>query len=436
MGTRTNFYKNPSLSYKKDFSISSVLRNLKAYNVATGSAPLTEELAPGSHKNSSIKRRREPRPATNQSHEVEENDGPMSHRDYIERRRKEVSSSQPYDELTADVLTTSSCGLNLVDYDSDGSSSLECEEKQQISNSGHIDKVDQVKLRSEQRLPDPGEPVCVICGKYGEYICDQTDDNICSLECKDELLQSLKLAEGPSSNPRPGVISSGLESAIPMPDLGVDTWDYERHRWSKKRSRLCTYECWKCQRPGHLAEDCTAMTSNQVDMEIKKPNPISKDLLGLYRRCHQISRKSLSANCNACRSSFSLATCLDCSTILCDSAGHLYEHIRGHPSHQQYYSHKLKRLVKCCKSTCKVTDINDLLACHYCFDKAFDKFYDMYTASWNVGGLAIIRGSICCDDHFEWHRMNCLNADIEDKAHVINRSLENHKHAKISDFIF
>lgn len=28
--------------------------------------------------------------------------------------------------------------------------------------------------------------------------------------------------------------------------------------------------------------------------------------------------------------------------------------------------------------------MKDLLACHYCFDKAFDKFYDMYTATWYV----------------------------------------------------
>ncbi|KAL8178215.1 UNVERIFIED_CONTAM: DEAD (Asp-Glu-Ala-Asp) box polypeptide 59 [Gekko kuhli] len=35
-----------------------------------------------------------------------------------------------------------------------------------------------------QRWPEPGEPVCVVCGRYGEYICDQTDEDICSLECK------------------------------------------------------------------------------------------------------------------------------------------------------------------------------------------------------------------------------------------------------------
>ncbi|KAI4983767.1 hypothetical protein ZWY2020_025633 [Hordeum vulgare] len=40
----------------------------------------------------------------------------------------------------------------------------------------------------EQREALPGEPRCAICGRYGEYICDQTDDDICSLECKTALL--------------------------------------------------------------------------------------------------------------------------------------------------------------------------------------------------------------------------------------------------------
>lgn len=35
-----------------------------------------------------------------------------------------------------------------------------------------------------QRWAEPGEPVCVVCGRYGEYICDQTDEDVCSLECK------------------------------------------------------------------------------------------------------------------------------------------------------------------------------------------------------------------------------------------------------------
>ncbi|XP_057963445.1 DEAD-box ATP-dependent RNA helicase 41-like isoform X1 [Malania oleifera] len=49
--------------------------------------------------------------------------------------------------------------------------------------------VDNVKERCwDQREALPGEPRCVICGRYGEYICHETDDDICSLECKQAAL--------------------------------------------------------------------------------------------------------------------------------------------------------------------------------------------------------------------------------------------------------
>ena len=50
------------------------------------------------------------------------------------------------------------------------------------SESDEDDEV--VSFSKNQRWPAPGEPVCVLCGRYGEYICDQTDKDICSLECK------------------------------------------------------------------------------------------------------------------------------------------------------------------------------------------------------------------------------------------------------------
>ncbi|KAJ8655264.1 hypothetical protein O0I10_009132 [Lichtheimia ornata] len=42
------------------------------------------------------------------------------------------------------------------------------------------------RLSSQQRLATIGsdEPICVICSKYGEYINDDTDHDVCSLECK------------------------------------------------------------------------------------------------------------------------------------------------------------------------------------------------------------------------------------------------------------
>lgn len=43
-----------------------------------------------------------------------------------------------------------------------------------------------------QRWAEPGEPVCIICGRYGEYICDETDEDVCSLECKAKHLLQVK----------------------------------------------------------------------------------------------------------------------------------------------------------------------------------------------------------------------------------------------------
>lgn len=46
-------------------------------------------------------------------------------------------------------------------------------------------------FKKSQRWPNPGEPVCVMCGRYGEYICDNTDNDVCSLECKASHLASM-----------------------------------------------------------------------------------------------------------------------------------------------------------------------------------------------------------------------------------------------------
>ncbi|XP_052210194.1 uncharacterized protein LOC127813313 [Diospyros lotus] len=464
MATRSNFYKNPSFTYNKDFSLKSVLQNLQAYNVATGIAPPPGEPNLGGEKVAPRKRPRAKCPSADRSNASTGNDGPMSHQDYIEQRRSEVNSFHNCVELTADILDNSHSSLHLVEYDSDQSNSSECDEKldhpphsgsvlgycekKPDPHSGNLDDADRVKNRNEQRFAVPGEPVCVVCGKYGEYICDETDDDICSMDCKAELLENLELSKEHLSNQRQHESLHRPSSSLVV-EFGGDTWDHNRLRWSKKRSSLCTYECWKCQRPGHLAEDCLVMASNvkypglgepsdEVAVGQKKSISLPKNLLELYRRCHQIGKNLSDAKCNTCCRSSTLATCLGCSTTFCDSAGHLSEHIRGHPSHGQYYSYKLKRLVKCCKSTCKVTDIKDLLVCQFCLDKAFEKFYDMYSATWKGAGLSIIWNSICCEDHFEWHRMNCLNAGVEDSAYVVSKDVHGpyNKPVKLSDFIF
>lgn len=49
----------------------------------------------------------------------------------------------------------------------------------------------------DQREALPGEPRCLICGRYGEYLCDETDDDICSFECKRILLDRIAKSRPP-----------------------------------------------------------------------------------------------------------------------------------------------------------------------------------------------------------------------------------------------
>lgn len=50
-----------------------------------------------------------------------------------------------------------------------------------------------IEFSSHQRWPtEAGEPVCIVCGRYGAYILDQTDEDVCSLECKGKRLLELK----------------------------------------------------------------------------------------------------------------------------------------------------------------------------------------------------------------------------------------------------
>ncbi|KAL9228357.1 hypothetical protein vseg_003947 [Gypsophila vaccaria] len=66
------------------------------------------------------------------------------------------------------------------------------------------EEADEVKVRCwDQREAEPGEPRCIICGRYGEYICDETDDDVCSLECKKKLLERIEKSKLPSSLPAP-----------------------------------------------------------------------------------------------------------------------------------------------------------------------------------------------------------------------------------------
>eukprot|EP00897_Mesotaenium_endlicherianum_P003984 jgi/Mesen1/3613/ME000020S03139 len=76
-----------------------------------------------------------------------------------------------------------------------------------------------VRWRKDQRFAAPGEPACVTCGRFGAYVCDQTDADICSVECKEEHLQSTAAAASGAALPRSGqpAVPAQVRSCSPAP---------------------------------------------------------------------------------------------------------------------------------------------------------------------------------------------------------------------------
>ena len=74
-----------------------------------------------------------------------------------------------------------------------------------------------------QRWPEAGEPVCVVCGRYGAYIVDKTDNDVCSLECKAKHLLKYGISVATSNNDGSSVTNEAIE------DDGNASWVYRDH---------------------------------------------------------------------------------------------------------------------------------------------------------------------------------------------------------------
>ncbi|KAJ0657357.1 putative RNA helicase [Helianthus annuus] len=70
----------------------------------------------------------------------------------------------------------------------------------------------------QQREALPGEPICIECGRFGEYICDETDDDICSLECKQKLLLRIKQPKLPTKLPPHPVRLTATDECVYVQD--------------------------------------------------------------------------------------------------------------------------------------------------------------------------------------------------------------------------
>ena len=97
-----------------------------------------------------------------------------------------------------------------------------------VSHESDSDESDEpvLSFSKQQRWPAPGEPVCVVCGRYGAYIVDRTDDDICSLECKARHLMKLGIHLTMSSVDEEG--GAGQPEGEEEED-GQSTWVYREH---------------------------------------------------------------------------------------------------------------------------------------------------------------------------------------------------------------
>lgn len=122
-------------------------------------------------------------------------------------------------------------------------------------------------------------PFCVICGKYGQYICDKTDEDVCSLECKQKA--EARLAASQPSNAVPDELNTTLppseRNSQPPPSerntqlIGVANSEQHRyiankHRFKDAVTILDSHKCPLCGRTGHLPQDCRYACGKDIDV--------------------------------------------------------------------------------------------------------------------------------------------------------------------------
>lgn len=101
-----------------------------------------------------------------------------------------------------------------------------------VGESNEFDEDPIVCYSKQQRWAEPGEPVCVVCGRYGEYIVDRTDHDVCSLECKARHLHllGLPLTMLEETAKKEKKVEESIETASSVvEERGCDGWSYMEH---------------------------------------------------------------------------------------------------------------------------------------------------------------------------------------------------------------
>jgi len=83
-------------------------------------------------------------------------------------------------------------------------------------------------------------------------------------------------------------------------------------------------------------------------------------------------------------------------------------------------------------------NIYNLFGCADCLEKCFNRYYSMINATWSGKGLQFIPNALCCDEHYEWHTMNCPNSLMNYSGSFVDREKldEDEYIEQLNDYFF
>eukprot|EP00850_Spirogloea_muscicola_P006921 SM000034S12675 [mRNA] locus=s34:94730:97850:+ [translate_table: standard] len=262
-----------------------------------------------------------------------------------------------------------------------------------------------VCLRSQQRFAAPGEPTCVACGRFGAYICNQTEVDVCSLECKAEHLADVAAPTVECAGPTVGpiVVAGPGEEPLQLAATAV-----------RSAIGLATLRMTPPPQP--------LLSGKELDKQ-----RLVVPAIDLFAGCHQIvqveaqnvKHRNISSNVTALEKMKQTARLLSLPVVdltICPLWSSKLQttncECAVHSLRQQGWA----GTVKCCKAGCPITTIYQLKGCHHCWSKTHSNHYNSTSGRWNALGLKQLTNAIACDDHFEWHRMKCMHADVDNSG--------------------
>lgn len=111
-------------------------------------------------------------------------------------------------------------------------------------------------------------PFCAVCGKFGQYVCDRTDEDVCSMECKRRAEARAMAAIQPNA---PSTPPDAITSQNSQPLIGVSNSEQHvylpgKHRFKSAVTILDSHKCPLCGRTGHLPQDCRYAAGHDIDV--------------------------------------------------------------------------------------------------------------------------------------------------------------------------